>query len=335
MESIRRILRTGGNSGQEESRPQSARAEALLGEFENSEKGWFWETDREGNLSYVSESVARALGREARDLSERPFTDIISSESSEGNSTSERTLGFYLSSHVAFQDLIVRAKTKNEIWWSISGRPVHDDIGRFHGFRGFASDLTKMRQSEVELDRLARQDSLTGLPNREVLRRALDDALVSAVRRKHRCSVFLLDLDRFKAVNDTLGHQTGDALLKQVAQRLQRTVGDAGLVGRLGGDEFKVLLPGESNRDRLADIAKNVIESLSHVYVINGACAAPRRPVHRPARGAGPGDWRGRSRHPAAPSCRVRLPIGASWSGRRQSRGNRRNAPAHCARAGR
>ena len=65
MESIRRILRTGGNSGQEESRPQSARAEALLQEFESSEKGWFWETDREGNLSYVSESVARALGREA------------------------------------------------------------------------------------------------------------------------------------------------------------------------------------------------------------------------------------------------------------------------------
>ena len=78
------------------------------------------------------------------------------------------------------QDLIVRAKTKNEIWWSISGRPVHNDLGHFFGFRGFASDLTRMRQSEVELDRLARQDSLTGLANREALRRALDDALVGA-----------------------------------------------------------------------------------------------------------------------------------------------------------
>ena len=270
MESIRRILRTGGNSGQEESRPQSARAEALLGEFENSEKGWFWETDREGNLSYVSESVARALGREARDLSERPFTDIISSESSEGNSTSERTLGFYLSSHVAFQDLIVRAKTKNEIWWSISGRPIHDDIGRFFGFRGFASDLTKMRQSEVELDRLARQDSLTGLPNREVLRRALDDALISAVRRKHRCSVFLLDLDRFKAVNDTLGHPAGDTLLRLVSLRLREVIGDLGQVGRLGGDEFEVVLPATSDKDTLSKLAQGIIDSLSRPYTING-----------------------------------------------------------------
>ena len=270
MESIRRILRTGGNSGQEESRPQSARAEALIQEFESSEKGWFWETDREGNLSYVSESVARALGREAPDLLQRPFTDIISSESAEGNSTSERTLGFYLSSHVAFSDLIVRAKTKNEIWWSISGRPVHDDIGRFFGFRGFASDLTKMRQSEVELDRLARQDSLTGLPNREVLRRALDDALISAVRRKHRCSVFLLDLDRFKAVNDTLGHPAGDTLLRLVSLRLREVIGDMGQVGRLGGDEFEVVLPATSDKDTLSKLAQGIIDSLSRPYTING-----------------------------------------------------------------
>ena len=191
-------------------------------------------------------------GTGAGDLLERPFTDLISSETADGSATSERTLGFYLSSHVAFQDLIVRAKTKNEIWWSISGRPVHDEVGRFFGFRGFASDLTKMRQSEVELDRLARQDSLTGLANREALRRALDDALVSAVRRKHRCSVFLLDLDRFKAVNDTLGHPAGDTLLRLVALRLRDVVGELGQVGRLGGDEFEVVLPTHLDKAELS-----------------------------------------------------------------------------------
>jgi PAS domain S-box-containing protein len=177
------MLRNGGNSAQEEPRPQVSRAEALIQEFEASEKGWFWETDREGKLTYISESVAKAVGREGADLLERPFTDLISTETSDGSATSERTLGFYLSSHVAFQDLIVRAKTKNEIWWSISGRPVHDEVGRFFGFRGFASDLTKIRQSEVELDRLARQDALTGLANRQALRRALDDALVSTASK--------------------------------------------------------------------------------------------------------------------------------------------------------
>ena len=259
---------------QEESRAQGSRAENLLQEFESSGKGWFWETTREGMLSYVSESVAQALGRKAEDLLERPFTDLVSTETEDGAATSERTLGFYLSSHVAFQDLIVRAKTKSEIWWSITGRPVHDEVGRFFGFRGFASDLTKMRQSEVELDRLARQDSLTGLANREMLRRALDDALVGAVRRKRRCSVFLLDLDRFKAVNDTLGHPAGDTLLRLVSLRLTDQVGDMGQVGRLGGDEFQVVLPATSDKDELSKLAQGIIDSLSRPYTINGTAVS-------------------------------------------------------------
>ena len=274
MGSIARLLRTGSSSSQEESRPANSRAEGLIEEFESSEKGWFWETGRDGSLTYISDSVARALGREASDLLEHPFTDLVSTETADGSATSERTLGFYLLSHVAFQDLIVRAKTKNEIWWSISGRPVHDEVGRFFGYRGFASDLTKVRQSEVELDRLARQDSLTGLANREALRRALDDALVGAARRKHRCSVFLMDLDRFKAVNDTLGHPAGDTLLRLVSLRLRDVIGDRGQVGRLGGDEFEVVLPATSAQDELSALAQGIIDSLSRPYTINGTAVS-------------------------------------------------------------
>jgi diguanylate cyclase (GGDEF)-like protein/PAS domain S-box-containing protein len=273
--SIGRLLRAGGGgSAQVEPRPQSSHAEGLIKEFENSEKGWFWETTRDGDLSYISDSVAKALGRDHADLIGRPFTDLTSSDSADGKGTSERTLGFYLSSHVAFQDLIVRAKTKNEIWWSISGRPVHNELGHFFGFRGFASDLTKMRQSEVELDRLARQDALTGLANRQALRRALDDALVGAVRRKHRCSIFLLDLDRFKAVNDTLGHPAGDTLLRLVALRLRDVIGEAGQVGRLGGDEFEVVLPSISDKAELSKFAQGIIDSLSRPYTINGTAVS-------------------------------------------------------------
>ena len=274
MGSLGRMLRSGGNSSHAESRPQPSRAENLLHEFESSGKGWFWETTRDGTLSYISGSVAQALGREPADLLDRPFTDLISTENEDGAATSERTLGFYLSSHVAFQDLIVRAKIKNEIWWSITGRPVHNELGHFFGFRGFASDLTKVRQSEVELDRLARQDSLTGLANREMLRRALDDALLGAVRRKHRCSVFLLDLDRFKAVNDTLGHPAGDTLLRLVSLRLRDVIGDAGQVGRLGGDEFEVVLPSTSNKEDLSKLAQGIIDSLSRPYTINGTAVS-------------------------------------------------------------
>jgi diguanylate cyclase (GGDEF)-like protein/PAS domain S-box-containing protein len=253
---------------QEPAEAQPSRADGLIEEFEASEKGWFWETERDGTLSYISESVARTLGRDQSDLLGRPFADVVSTRAEDG-ATSERTLGFYLSSHVAFQDLTVRARSKNEIWWSVSGRPIHDQVGRFFGFRGFASDLTKMRQSEVELDRLARQDSLTGLANREALRRALDHALVSAARRKHRCSVFLLDLDRFKAVNDTLGHPAGDTLLRLVALRLTDEVGDLGQVGRLGGDEFEIVLPAVSSEADLSRLAQAIIDSLARPYFIN------------------------------------------------------------------
>lgn len=274
MGSIGRIFRAGTQAPPDEQPSTGTRSDALIREFESSGKGWFWETGRDGALSYISDSVALALGREPADLLERPFTDIISTEAADGSATSERTLGFYLSSHVAFQDLIVRAKSKSEIWWSISGQPVHDDVGRFFGFRGFASDLTKMRQSEVELDRLARQDSLTGLANREALRRALEDALVSARRRKHRCSVFLLDLDRFKAVNDTLGHPAGDTLLRLVSLRLRDEIGELGQVGRLGGDEFQVVLPATSSVDELSKLARAIIDSLSRPYTINGTAVS-------------------------------------------------------------
>jgi len=274
VSNFRRLLRSGSDSSDAEPRAQESRADKLLKEFENSGKGWFWETARDGTLAYISESVAGTLGREPSDLIDRPFTDLTSTDTEDGAATSERTLGFYLSSHVAFQDLIVRAKTKNETWWSITGRPVHNELGHFFGFRGFASDLTRTRQSEVELDRLARQDALTGLANRQALRRALDDALVGAVRRKHRCSIFLLDLDRFKAVNDTLGHPAGDTLLRLVALRLTDAVGDKGQVGRLGGDEFQIVLPSLSSVPELSDLAQAIIDSVSRPYTINGTAVS-------------------------------------------------------------
>ncbi|MEO6359803.1 MAG: EAL domain-containing protein [Sphingomicrobium sp.] len=272
MGSIRGLLRTarGEEAAHGPSTSELSRADKLIEAFENSGKGWFWESNRDGALTYISDSVARTLNREPEDLIDRPFADLIMTENGSGGPASERTLGFYLSSHVAFKDLIVRAKTKDETWWSISGAPVHDGVGRFFGFRGFASDLTKMRQSEVELDRLARQDSLTGLANREMLRRALDDALVGAARRKHLCSVFLLDLDRFKAVNDTLGHPAGDTLLRLVSLRLSEAIGKLGQVGRLGGDEFQVVLPTTSDKDELAKLADGIIQNLSRPYTING-----------------------------------------------------------------
>ena len=152
--------------------------------------------------------------------------------------------------------------------WSLSGNPVFDSRGRFLGFRGIGTDLTEQRRSEREITRLARFDSLTGLPNRAMMRQTLEEALRNAARRQKGCSLFLIDLDRFKNVNDTLGHPVGDALLRQVGERLKSVMGEHGQVGRLGGDEFKAVLPGTVDIGLLESLARTLIEQVSRPYMI-------------------------------------------------------------------
>jgi diguanylate cyclase (GGDEF)-like protein len=221
-------------------------------------------------IVYVSPRIGTLLGRPSTALAGRPFIDLFVLDG-QGQS-SERTLNFHLSARSPFQDLAVRAATpeNDERWWSIGGRPIHDEFDNFMGFRGLGSDLTEKRRSEADASRLAHFDSLTGLANRFQMSQTLEKIL-NARREDHRaCAVFLLDLDRFKQVNDTLGHPAGDALLKQVAQRLLRTVDQAGRVGRLGGDEFQIIVPGRPVHEELASLAKQVIDSLSQPYAIDG-----------------------------------------------------------------
>ncbi len=128
-----------------------------------------------------------------------------------------------------------------------------------------------MRRSEAEVKRLASYDSLTGLPNRILMRRTLDESLRDIAGRPKKAALFMLDLDRFKTVNDTLGHPVGDGLLRQVAERLQRIVQQDGQVGRLGGDEFNVVLPGIAEPNRLTTLATAIIHEVSKPYLIDGS----------------------------------------------------------------
>lgn len=220
------------------------RAEEILADYEETGQGWFWETDRRGHLAYLSSPVAAILGRRVEELVGRPFSELfnLTEQSGEG----ERTLAFHLSARSSFSELAVRAATRDEErWWSITGRPTYDTFNNFAGFRGSGTDLTEKRRSQEHASRLAHFDSLTGLSNRFRMSQTLEKILLAPQVQHRACAVFLLDLDRFKQVNDTLGHPAGDALLKQVAQRLERVVGKIGRVGRLGGDEFEVILPGK------------------------------------------------------------------------------------------
>jgi diguanylate cyclase (GGDEF)-like protein len=250
---------------------QARKALHFVDEFENTGRGWFWETNNLGTLSYVSQQLADDFKVEAEELLGRQFTDLLSVDVGSNDSLrEERTLGFHLSARFPFSDVIVRAASDEDIHWSLSGNPIFDDRGRFLGFRGIGTDLTEQRRSEQEISRLARFDSLTGLPNRALMRQTLDEALRNATNRRKGCSLFLIDLDRFKNVNDTLGHPIGDALLRQVADRLKLAIGDHGQVGRLGGDEFKAVLPGTVETGLLESLARTLIEQVSRPYSIEG-----------------------------------------------------------------
>jgi len=245
------------------------RARDILSEYEDSGQGWFWETDRRSQLTYVSSAVARVLGVQAEALMGRSLVALF--DLTDASEASERTLLFHLSTRSAFKELAVRAATEgDDRWWSISGRPIHDGFNNFIGFRGSGTDLTERKRSQEEVSRLANFDSLTGLANRFKISRVLERILTSQQESNRACAIFLLDLDRFKHVNDTMGHPAGDALLKQVAQRLERAVGKLGRVGRLGGDEFKVVIPGRQTNQLLGELALEIIHSLSQPYAIDG-----------------------------------------------------------------
>lgn len=152
---------------------------------------------------------------------------------------------------------------------SMKATALFDNHQRVTGILVVANDITERHRANQELRRLALQDTLTGLYNREAFLQALREALTNSARPRE-VSVLFLDLDEFKAVNDTLGHHAGDMLLKQVAQRVQQQTSEADIVARLGGDEFTVLINRHDVRAYADGIATDIVNSLKEPFLIDG-----------------------------------------------------------------
>ncbi len=243
----------------------------LLRDYERSGVGWFWSTDMEGRIEYISDCVAEKLGKNAAELAGQPFHSLFILERDEDDPV-ERTLPLIFSGRKTFSELPIRAATDaEEVWWAISGRPQFSGSGDFSGFYGNGTDITASRIAKRDASRLALYDSLTGLSNRHSMGRRLTTTLTAYKAAKRSCALMMIDLDRFKQVNDTLGHPAGDELLKQVAQRLKQIMPDRCEIGRLGGDEFQVILPDIDDRGRLGEVAKKIIEMVSQPYSIDGS----------------------------------------------------------------
>ena len=148
--------------------------------------------------------------------------------------------------------------------------PLHDEAGELTGIVGAAYDVTDHKRLEHELSHQAFHDSLTGLPNRALFRDRLEHALVRAKRHFAAVAVLFVDLDNFKIINDSLGHQAGDALLLIVTERLARCLREGDTLARLGGDEFTVLLDDVAGVETATGIAERIAEALREPIFVAG-----------------------------------------------------------------
>ncbi|MDC0887111.1 EAL domain-containing protein [Altererythrobacter sp.] len=250
---------------------------SLLDDFENADLGWFWATNRNSELVYISDNAAKQFGKSVEDLVGKPLSELFILDRDDEVAEEERVqrpLPFLLRARNSISDLPVRiAVDGSHIWWSISGKPQLDSNGELLGYRGSARDITATRENEREVGRMAQFDALTGLANRHRMNKRLTTTLIAYKAAKRSCAIMMLDLDRFKQVNDTLGHPAGDELLKQVAQRLERIIDDSAVIGRLGGDEFQIILPDVEDRGELGELAARVIQMVSQPYSIGGSRA--------------------------------------------------------------
>lgn len=239
---------------------------AIIEDLENAGLGWFWSTDKDGKIGYLSADIVTALGREPGELIGESLQAIFETDNAAG---SERSLSLKLSARKPFSNLAIRSvDQRSDLALRLTGKPVFGSGDSFLGFRGSAIDITEERRAEDEASKLAKYDSLTGLSNRHRMAQRIDSTLNAFRNAKRNCAIMMLDLDRFKQVNDTLGHAAGDELLRQVAQRLSRVIDGACEIGRLGGDEFQVMLPDMDDRGKLGEIAKKIIEMLSQPYSV-------------------------------------------------------------------
>ena len=244
----------------------------LLNDGEDKSADWLWEIDASRRIVRASPRFAFAVGMDPISLNKQPFLQILAGADWESGNFSAglRNVAEKLKRREPFRDLIIPVHVKDEDrWWEIAASPRHDEQGSFIGFRGVGSDVTDARESADKINRMARYDTLTGLPNRLLLNETLARAMADAEKWGSRCGFMMIDLDRFKAVNDTLGHPVGDRLLGRVSERLSALMTDNDMVGRLGGDEFAVVIRDTTDSARVERLALAIIEAVSRPYDID------------------------------------------------------------------
>lgn len=157
---------------------------------------------------------------------------------------------------------------RGEKWVLFKAQPFKNKEGKLEKINGQFEDITRQKELELELKRMAFFDELTDIPNRKMLDRQIQKALVRSKRHHHNFSLMFIDLDDFKKVNDTLGHDAGDQLLIDVVSRINECIREEDLISRIGGDEFIVMFE-ETGKGEIEQIAKRIIDRVGEPYPLN------------------------------------------------------------------
>jgi diguanylate cyclase (GGDEF)-like protein len=221
---------------------------------------WVWETDPEDRFTYISDGVRRA-GVDPNALLCRP-RQVDAMPPVEGHEPAAYRAA--VAERRPLRDFVygMPRPAGPPLYVRISGDPQFDG-DRFTGYRGVACDVTEITLAGQQVLQLARFDSLTGLANRNMFHDELARALQRSARQRTGFALLFIDLDRFKFVNDTLGHDAGDALLKVMAKRLTSLLRGVDRLARLGGDEFVVLLDHMTDPAALSKVASRLLTELA------------------------------------------------------------------------
>jgi len=218
---------------------------------------WYWEQD--ALFRYRSGSGKAIVGAQALDLVVGKTNWELGLDI-EGGWDAHRAL---LERRLPFHDVLMQGSLGGlpTIYARLSGEPIVDEHGSLKGYRGVARDVTAEVQAQERVHYLATHDGLTGLPNRAHFSQLLNRQVQSARRYEGKFALMFIDLDRFKAINDTFGHEAGDILLVEMASRFSGSVRASDVVARLGGDEFVVLVQEAGDIDQVRTLAHKVLSA--------------------------------------------------------------------------
>ena len=225
-------------------------------------------TTGRGKFVYTSDAVRNLLGYDPSELIGASVFDVVIEDD---HHIIRRATGA-LDSDDAPRTYSYRARRKDGgcIWFETTSRAILGQDGHVQEIVSVSRDVSERREAEEQIEYQAYHDALTSLPNRLLFRDRLTVALAHAKRQKVPLAVMFLDLDRFKFVNDTLGHSLGDELLRAVAARLKAVLREGDTIARMGGDEFTILLGDLTSTDDAAKIAQKLLETISHPFSVDG-----------------------------------------------------------------